>query len=200
MLRRLIADERLFSRGDPPSGLFAVLEGGVTIGAITETGKATLLTVCEPPSWFGEVAVFDGAPRTHDAAAERPSLLLNLPQTALDEILGREPRYWRDLGRLLAVKLRLLFSAFEDLSAYPVAVRLARRLLWMAHGYGERREHTQRVVEARQEQLAAMLATSRQTANQLLKDLEAKGVLRLSYGQIEILDLEALRRAAQMDQ
>jgi CRP/FNR family cyclic AMP-dependent transcriptional regulator len=32
--------------------------------------------------------------------------------------------------------------------------------------------------------------------NQLLKDLEARGLVRLSYGTIEILDLDGLRRAA----
>jgi CRP/FNR family transcriptional regulator, cyclic AMP receptor protein len=41
-----------------------------------------------------------------------------------------------------------------------------------------------------------MLSTSRQTANQVLKRLESQGVLRLTYGEIEILDHQALRRAA----
>jgi CRP-like cAMP-binding protein len=74
-------------------------------------------------------------------------------------------------------------------------VRLARRLAMMAEGYGER-EHQRRTVEVSQEQLAQMLSTSRQTANQLLKELAARGLIRLSYGTIEILDLAGLRRAA----
>jgi hypothetical protein len=41
-----------------------------------------------------------------------------------------------------------------------------------------------------------MLSTSRQTVNQLLKDLEGQGIERLSYRQVEILDLDRLRRAA----
>ena len=41
-----------------------------------------------------------------------------------------------------------------------------------------------------------MLSSSRQTVNQLLKRLEADGAIRLSYGQVEILDLDALRDAA----
>ncbi|WP_153565769.1 helix-turn-helix domain-containing protein, partial [Pseudomonas aeruginosa] len=46
-----------------------------------------------------------------------------------------------------------------------------------------------------QEQLALMLSLSRQTTNQILKDLEAQGILQLSYGGIEILDLAGLRAA-----
>jgi len=44
-----------------------------------------------------------------------------------------------------------------------------------------------------QEQLALMLSLSRQTTNQILKDLQGQGILHLSYGEIEILDIERLR-------
>jgi CRP-like cAMP-binding protein len=53
-----------------------------------------------------------------------------------------------------------------------------------------------RVIQLAQEQLAMMLALSRQTTNQILKELEAQGALRLTYGEIEILALECLKRAA----
>ena len=38
-----------------------------------------------------------------------------------------------------------------------------------------------------------MLSLSRQTTNQLLKDLQGQGILNLKYGEIEILDAERLR-------
>ncbi|MCB2569562.1 helix-turn-helix domain-containing protein [Listeria monocytogenes] len=40
-----------------------------------------------------------------------------------------------------------------------------------------------------------MLSLSRQTTHQILKDLEAQGILQLSYGGLEILDLAGLRAA-----
>ncbi|MNT94427.1 Bacterial regulatory protein, gntR family [compost metagenome] len=43
-----------------------------------------------------------------------------------------------------------------------------------------------------QEQLAQMLGLSRQTVNHALRELEARGLLRLEYGGIELLDLPAL--------
>ena len=47
-----------------------------------------------------------------------------------------------------------------------------------------------------QEQLSMMVAVSRQTVNQNLKDLESRGVLRLNRGGLEILDLAALQLLA----
>lgn len=61
-LRRLPAGRALFRRGDPPCGLYAVLSGSVTIGAVDAQGKEALLTVAGPVTWFGEIALFDGLP------------------------------------------------------------------------------------------------------------------------------------------
>ncbi|MGC3441032.1 helix-turn-helix domain-containing protein [Enterococcus faecalis] len=47
-----------------------------------------------------------------------------------------------------------------------------------------------------QEDLAAMLSLSRQTTNALLKELQTQGIVRLGYGEIEILDAQRLREAA----
>jgi CRP/FNR family cyclic AMP-dependent transcriptional regulator len=196
IVRNLPKGEWLFSRGDVPSGLFAVLDGAIRITAAAPNGKEVLLAVVEPPMWFGEIAVFDGLPRTHDAVAAEKSAVLHVTRDALDRILEREPRYWRDLGLLIASKLRLTFLAMEDSAVLPLADRLARRLLMSVERYGEWHDRTSRVVDLRQQQLATMLSTSRQTVNHLLKDLEGQGIVRLSYRHIEILDLDRLRRAA----
>jgi CRP-like cAMP-binding protein len=43
-----------------------------------------------------------------------------------------------------------------------------------------------------------MLSLSRQTTNQILKDLKDQGVIGLGYGEIEILDMEKLRATCQI--
>ncbi|MDX5372321.1 MAG: Crp/Fnr family transcriptional regulator [Pseudomonadaceae bacterium] len=196
-LLQLEPGQRLFRRGDPPCGLYAVLEGMMRVGAVGRDGKEALLTLVEPPYWFGEISLFDGQPRTHDAYAEGPTLLLQVPQAALLALLAREPGHWRDFALLMSQKLRLAFIALEEMSLLPAAPRLARRLLMMAEGYGE--TGPRRVLHLAQEQLALMLGLSRQTTNQILKELQARGALRLTYGEIEILDREILRRAAARD-
>jgi len=192
--------ERLFSRGDLPGGLYAVLDGAIRISGVSESGKEALLILLESPQWFGEISVFDRQPRTHDAIAEGASRVMQVPQPALDALLATEPRWWRDLGLLVTGKLRLAFITLEDVALLPTPVRLARRLALMAEGYGERRSQalTRRTVEVSQDQLALMLAVSRQTVNHLLKELEARGLIGISYAAIEILDLETLRREARL--
>lgn len=192
-LQRLGRGERLFSRGDPPSGLYAVLEGAIAVSGLGDSGKEALLVITEPPSWFGEIAVFDELQRTHDAAADGAALVLHIAQADLLSLLEAEPSWWRELARLMASKLRLTFLAMEEAALLPAARRLARRLVMIAERYGEWRDMSSRVIDVRQEQLAMMLSISRQTANQVLKELEADGLIALSYGAVEILDLDGLR-------
>ena len=193
--RPLTAGQYLFKRGDPPCGLYAVLDGSLRVSAVNEQGKEAILSLVEPPYWFGEICLFDGLPRTHDACAVGPCTLLQVPQQALLNILDASPHYWRDLALLMSQKLRLSFIGLEQLSLMPATVRLAHRLLMIVEGHGDT-EPARRILQLPQEDLAAMLNLSRQTTNVLLKDLQAQGIVRLGYGEIEIIDVQRLRQAA----
>lgn len=194
-VRSLTAGQFLFKRGDPPCGLYAVLEGAVRISAVSAQGKEAVLSLVETPHWFGEICLFDNLPRTHDALATGACTLLQVPQAALLDILEQQPMFWRDMALLMSHKLRLSLINIEQISLMPASVRLAHRLLMIAQGYGEI-EPPRRVLQLPQEDLAAMLGLSRQTINSLLKALEQQGIIGLSYGAIEILDLNRLRLAA----
>ena len=194
-VRSLTAGQFLFKRGDPPCGLYAVLEGAVRISAVSAQGKEAVLSLVETPHWFGEICLFDNLPRTHDALATGACTLLQVPQAAMLDILEQHPMFWRDMALLMSHKLRLSLINIEQISLMPASVRLAHRLLMIAQGYGEI-EPPRRVLQLPQEDLAAMLGLSRQTNNSLLKALEQQGIIGLSYGAIEILDLNRLRLAA----
>jgi CRP/FNR family transcriptional regulator, cyclic AMP receptor protein len=198
-VRTVRAGERLFLRGDPDDGLYCVLEGAVRVGAASMGGREALLAVVGPTSWFGEITLFDGGPRTHDAYAERDSTLFHVPRARLAMLLDATPAWWHAFGLLLTQKLRLAFDAIEEAALLPAAARVARRLLVLAHSYGEepadRGEHS--VVSVPQEDLALMLALSRQTVNQILRQFERDGLVVLRYGQIEIADAVRLEEAAQ---
>ncbi|MRV75852.1 cyclic nucleotide-binding domain-containing protein [Duganella sp. FT92W] len=195
-LRRLHGGQRLFARGDAPDGVYCVLDGAMRIGGLSETGKEAVLALVEPPHWFGEIALFDGLARTHDAWAEGEVTLLHLPQQALLDLLAMEPAHWRVFGLLLTHKLRLTFTMMEETALLPASARLARRLVTMAEGYGDWKDRNRRMLHVPQEQLAMMLSLSRQTVNQILKQFEAQQAIALVRGGIEILDIGKLRQLA----
>ena len=190
----LVAGERLFARDDAPDGLYGILRGVMRISATSASGQEALLAMLEPPQWFGEIAVFDGAARTHDAWAVEACLLLRVRQAALLALMAETPNYWRELGLLVTQKLRLTFNSVEELSLLPPTKRVAGRLLLMAGGYGAWNNQTKRIVAVSQEQLGLMLALSRQTVNQSLKELESGACIKRNRAVIEILDIEKLQQ------
>ncbi|MBI5927506.1 MAG: Crp/Fnr family transcriptional regulator [Aquabacterium sp.] len=194
--RRLKHGEHLFFRGDAPDGLYAILEGTLRVSGVTEAGKEAILSLVDAPSWFGEIALFDRLPRTHNAVAEGAVKLLHIPQQDLLTLLGRAPHYWRELGVLMALRLRLTFISMEDLALLPAEARLARRLVWLVEASALTPSEGVCVVPISQTQLGLMLSLSRQTTNQVLQSLQDQGVLRVAYGRIEVLDRQRLMEVA----
>lgn len=186
------AGQTIFAYGDPKQGLYGVVSGVITIDRQREDGKEALLAMVEAPNWFGEITLFDRQQRTHNARAITDSVLVYVDGVALDNILATQPQYWQYLGLLLTAKVRLLMDIVEDLALCSTAQRVAKRLVLIAQNYGGLKNHSRRVIEVPQEQLAMMLFMTRQTINQVLKELARQQLIKLHYGAIEILDLDGL--------
>lgn len=201
-LRKLEAGEALFARGDPFDGLYCVASGAVLIHAHGVDGKAALLGLLEPGAWFGEICLFDGLARTHDAHAATRGSVLHIPRDRLEAMLASHPAWWREFGKLLAGKTREAFRYVEEAQLLSPVARTARRLAAIARAYGDQpcapgptpATARPRSVHIPQEQLGQMLGLSRQTVNHALRELESRGLLRLRYADIELLDLAALEQ------
>jgi CRP/FNR family cyclic AMP-dependent transcriptional regulator len=194
-LLRLEKGHFLYRRGEQSSGLFAVLGGALAISTVGMDGKEALFAVLGPTAWVGEISLFDGLPRPHDATAISRMLLLHVPETALHSLLKSTPHYWRDFALLMAQRLRVSFESTEEMALLPAAQRVANRLLTIAGGYGGLNAAQSRI-RLSQDSLASMVSLSRQTTNQLLKNLESQRILSLKSGEIVILDFDRLRAAS----
>ena len=74
-VRRLPDGGLVSVRGATADEWCGVAKGAVRIGSVSLTGKPITLTYAEPGTWFGDVALFDGLPRTHDASAHGETTL-----------------------------------------------------------------------------------------------------------------------------
>jgi CRP/FNR family transcriptional regulator, cyclic AMP receptor protein len=93
-------------------------------------------------------------------------------------------------------KLRIALCLLEDMALEPPRVRLARCLINLLEGYGQRRAEPPYRVRVSQERLGTMLSLSRQTVNELLGHLEQESIIQRQRGGLRILDPSRLRNAA----
>ena len=196
-VRRLADAAPLASRGAAAEEWCGVAFGAVRVSSVSLSGKQVTLTYVEPGTWFGDIALFDGLPRTHDADAHGPTTLLVVRKADFKQLLALHVELYEALLRLNCRRLRLMFDQFEDLNTKPLRSRLARQLLLLAKSYGVAEGEQVRIgLALAQEDLAQLLGASRQRVNQELKGFEREGTLRVEPTRLVILSREQLLATA----
>jgi CRP/FNR family cyclic AMP-dependent transcriptional regulator len=192
-VRRLGDGAPMASRGTPAEEWCGVAKGAVRVSLVSLSGKQVTLTYVEPGTWFGDIALFDGLPRTHDADAHGETTLLCVRKPDFKELLAQHPELYEALLRLNCRRLRLLFNQFEDLNTKPLSARLAKQILLLAKSYGiEQGEEIRIGLQLAQEDLAQLLGASRQRVNQELKGFERDGAVRVEPTRLVVLSREKL--------
>jgi CRP-like cAMP-binding protein len=198
VVRRLADGALLTSRGEPASEWVGVAKGAVRVSSVSLSGKQVTLTYVEPGTWFGDIALFDGLPRTHDANAHGETTLLVVRKPDFKELLAQHVELYEALLRLNCRRLRLMFNQIEDLNTKPLASRLAKQVLLLAKSYGiEQGEEIRIGLQLAQEDLAQLLGASRQRVNQELKGFEREGAVRVEPTRLVVLSREKLMAIAE---
>ena len=186
-VRRLGDGAALASRGAQAEEWCGVARGAVRISSVSLNGKQVTLTYAEPGTWFGDIALFDGLPRTHDADAHGETTLIVVRRTDFKALLAQHVELYEALLRLNCRRLRLMFNQLEELNTKPLQARLARQLLLLAKSYGIAQGEDIRIgLQLAQEDLAQLLGASRQRVNQELKAFERQGAVRVEPARLVV--------------
>ncbi|MEH6548390.1 MAG: Crp/Fnr family transcriptional regulator [Pseudomonadales bacterium] len=186
-VRRFKENQSVQAKGAPADGLYGVLSGEVRVSATSFAGDEIVFTRILPGQWFGEIALLDGGPRTHDAHALIESELAILPKKVVMDLCFSFPEVYRAMVLLLCGHCRQAFTAVDDLLVCSPEQRLARRLL-------QRSTDSKRLnIEISQQELGSLIGISRQSTNKILKSWESKGFIVRVYRGLEIINIDALR-------
>jgi CRP-like cAMP-binding protein len=203
-VKRYQDGDLIAARGEPPERWIACAKGAVRVSSTTLTGKQITLTYVEPGIWFGDVAMFDGDRRTHDAYAHGDTTIVCVSRADFHKILARHSELYEALLRLQARRIRLLFGQVEDLNTLPLRARLAKQLSHLVRSYGvpslSSDSEVRITLQLAQEELAQLLGASRQRVNQELKTMEREGVIRIEPAGLVVCDRTALLRIGEAEE
>jgi CRP/FNR family cyclic AMP-dependent transcriptional regulator len=198
VVRRVADGAVLSARGAAADDWCGVAKGAVRVSSVSLAGKQITLTYVEPGTWFGDISLFDGLPRTHDAHAHGETTLLVIRRADFKDLLSQHAELYDALLRLNCRRLRLLFDVVEDLNTRPLAARLAKQILLLARSYGIAQGEEIRIgLQLAQEDLAQLLGASRQRVNQELKSFERAGALRIEPTRLVVLSRPKLLAIAE---
>lgn len=188
--------EAVFAPEMAGGGFYCLLTGMVRMINLSSTGTESLFTVFEPITWFGDVVIFETTINKYSAIAQKNSEIFVLSPNAINEISTKFPIFWKHIACLMSLKLGLLLTSYEAFRHLNGAGRLAARLSVLSSNHGMWTDKKRVTISVSQDDLANMSQLSRSRTNTLLKEFERLGVLQLSYGKLELLNLELLQEIA----
>lgn len=186
--RRFARDEVVFHRDDPAAHLYVIVTGTVKVSIPDDEGHEVLVAIERDGAVFGELALFDDAPRSATVTAISETSVVTLAREDFLRVLERSPRATREILRLLARTVRRASGRIEDLVFLDVPGRVAKCLLDLSGA------HSRADVDMTQDDLAAFVGATRVSVNRALADLEKCGAIAVGRRHIEIKQPDILRK------
>jgi CRP/FNR family cyclic AMP-dependent transcriptional regulator len=193
--RRFRRGEILFHEGDPGDTLHLIDRGHVAMRVTTPLGDVATLIVEGPGGYFGELALIsEKGTRNSTVVALDAVETLGLHRDQFDELRRSYESFDRMLVIAMADEVRRLSARLAEALYVPVETRVYRRLADLAAVFSTGDELA--AIPLTQDDVASLAGTTRPSANKVLRAAHEDGVLRLSRGSIEVLDLVLLTKRA----
>ena len=170
---------------------FGVIEGLLKMSTDSASGRTITYTGVPPGGWFGEGTVLKRESYRYNISALRTSVVAGLPVDTFHWLIDHSIGFNRFVMNQLNERLAQFIEAREiDRSTDP-DVRVARNLAALFNptlfpGVGE-------MLLITQQELAYLVGLSRQRVNVALNTLQDQGAIRIEYGGMRVLNLQALR-------
>jgi CRP/FNR family transcriptional regulator, cyclic AMP receptor protein len=200
-----IATGELLCRvGRPATYWFGVIDGLLKMSNDTAQGHARGHSVAQgvpitftgvpPGGWFGEGTVIKREVYRYNIQALRKSLVAGLTVETFHWLLDRSIPFNRFITQQLNERLGQFIAAREIDRMVDADARVARSLAALFHpvlypGVGT-------LLRITQQELGYLVGLSRQRVNEALKALQARGCIRIEYGGVRVIDIDALRRSS----
>jgi CRP-like cAMP-binding protein len=183
----------IFNEGDACAGFHVILEGLVRIYRVNAEGRLHTLSLLRAPSTFNEVAAVDGSSNPFNAVAVTHTQVLVISHTSLLNLMSSERRLLSNTVQALAHLNREYLERLEDMTFRTIPSRLAKLFLHETT-YGDQICATPS--QLTQEEMAAILGTTREVVGRALRGLMNAGLLSKHGRYFYILDRDGLEYLA----
>ena len=176
-------------QGDPGAACHVLVRGRVRVFVVGEDGRELAMHILGPGEIIGEMALFDDLPRSANVEALEETQTLEWHRDALLCCLQESSALALNMLRSMSTRLRYATGDAEGLASLTVAERLLQRLRRLADWSGMSVPDGVRIVPPMtQQELAALVGTSRESVNRALVRLRRQGKVRLDGGWIVLLN------------
>ena len=184
----------IVSSNEPTASVHALADGIAIMRTALAAADVAAFHVLHPGQWVGFTTLFDPQrvlPIGY-VTARSTCITARIGTAQIEALLGDHPQWWRWFGVFAIRYGDIATGVAADLSLRDSRRRCFAMVLRAA---GARFGNTANALTAQigQDELGAMANVSRNTANRILTDAEADGLLTARYRAIDLHDIAALR-------
>jgi len=162
-----------------------------------ENGRMALLSIKVGGDVIGEMAALSNEPRSATVTACGDAHVRVIQSADFQNYLADFPDANLALSRMIMKTLRWADKRRVDFNGYSAFVRLARILDELAEAYGRAvPEGITLDIGLTQKELGALVGVEEDTARKELRTLRDRGVIRMGYRTITVMDRSALNALA----
>jgi CRP-like cAMP-binding protein len=177
--------------GRPVTYWFGLVDGLLKMNNDDSQGPVITFTGVAPGGWFGEGTVLKHEHYRYNIQALRKSRVAGLPVETFDWLIDHSLGFNRFVMHQLNERLGQFIAAREIDRLNNPDLRVARNLAALFHPLLY--PNVGGILRITQQELAYLVGLSRQRVNEALAVLSVKGWIRVEYGGLRVLDLQALR-------
>ena len=182
----------LYMQGDQSSNLYLVKSGRVRMFYISESGKEITYRIIGEGQLIGEAAFLSHLQQA-TISAVTDTTLITCPIKSLYPHICRHSELNQIIFELLTENYTQLCNQIKRLTINDSAKRVASYLLDLTKQDQEELGIVDHTLPYTQEELAVCLNLHRTTVVRVLADFAKRGLVRLQYRKIQVIDREGLR-------
>ena len=167
----------IVEEGAPGDYMYIIVEGRVKVTKLSGDGREKILELLEVGDFFGEMSLFDEAPRSASVKGLSKVRILALARNDFLRLLARSPDLALSVIQELTRRLRQIDEQASSLSFQRVKERAMGLLVRLAREQPGLEGRRKTPVLTHQ-QIADMIGTSRETVTRAVKGLKETGWLQ----------------------
>jgi CRP-like cAMP-binding protein len=182
-----------FSSSDLPR-IFLLKKGNIKIVAVDEDGNETIKDIIQKGDLFGELTLeADNQSNEYAKVLSDDVAICSFLMSDFEDLLLRNPNLALTYTKFLGLRMKRIRNSYSNLISKDAKTRLYQFLKDWADKEGKKEGNTVTLENyLTQNDIAQIICTSRQTATQLLNEMEASGLLIYNRKEIIISDITQL--------
>ncbi len=181
--------------GEPPEGVFRLVEGQVRQYDIGDNGDEVVVNVFKPMAFFPMTYAINKTPNEYFYSAATLAMVQVAPAEAVFDFVRTNPDVAFDLLSRILRGLDGLVRRQAHLMGGTAPNRLLYELILSCRRYGDQQADGSYFVALKETELAARAGLTRETVNRQLKKLKDAGLVLVVSNGLKVTNFTALEEA-----